>query len=127
MQRVDILRAEKEPIAEHRFERGQRLVRGIGCHRAGLRAPQGIEAPHQSRVLGPPFGRRYFLDAVLLPEASRVAKRLDPALGADACAGQHEHLRTGRQIERRERLVVIDPSHAVSLTSLLRMGRFCDG
>jgi hypothetical protein len=61
------------------------------------------------------LGRGNVFDAMLFPEPPGVAKRLDPAFGADPGAGEYEHVGARRQIERRELRMVIDATHAGSL------------
>ncbi len=67
VQRVDVLGAQKEPIAEPLLEGGQREVGGVWRHRERLGPPLRVESPDQRRVAREAPGGRDVLDVVLLP------------------------------------------------------------
>ena len=72
------------------FQRHQRLVGGVGPHCAQL-APAGVvEVDHALRVGCKGLGRGHVLDAVSLPQAARTPEGLQAAVGADACAREHD-------------------------------------
>ena len=102
VQRVDVLRAEEEPVYQLLAETGQREVRGVGLDVGNPPAALGVETPDQQRVALEAFGRGHVLDAVLLPEAVRIAKGRHAALGADARAGEHEDPLPAPDAQRRE-------------------------
>ncbi len=102
VQVVDVLGAQEEPLAERALERGEPAVRSVGLARRRLRAALGIEPPDGLGVRGPAFRRGDLLEAVLLPEAPRVTKRPNAALGADPRPGEDEDALRGTDGERRE-------------------------
>jgi hypothetical protein len=53
-----------------------------------LPAPLVVEAVDEGRVAGKALGCGHLLEAVLFPQAPRVAERADPAFGGDPRAGQ---------------------------------------
>src|SRR2546427_11426069 len=48
------------------------------------------DPPDQRWILAEPFRRGVVLYPVLFPQTAGIAESADPALGADACAGEHE-------------------------------------
>ncbi len=71
-------------------------MRGVGVASVGLRPPLAVEAPDRVGVRAPAFGRGYFFEAVLLPEAAGVAERGDAALGAYPGPRENEDARSSR-------------------------------
>jgi hypothetical protein len=102
VQRIDVLCAEEEPLADRFAEACERRVGGIGADIAALATASGVETPDQLRIAGEAFGCRDVLDPVLLPEPVRVAERPHAAFGADPGAGEHEHALARRDADGRE-------------------------
>ena len=88
---VDVLRAKKEtrPKFALEFRKSQMGRIRLGGERT-LPAHR-IEFPDEARIAPPCLGRRNFLETKSPPEAARVAKGGDAALGADAGAGENEN------------------------------------
>lgn len=91
VQPIHVLSAQEEAFSQVRFERRERMVRGVWPHAGRLRPALRIEAPDERRIISEALGRRDLLEAMLLPEPVRVAKGANATLGADPRAGQDEH------------------------------------
>ncbi len=91
VQRIDVLGAEKEAVAERALEVGQSTMSGIGSD-GGMAFPAlGIELPDHFRVGMEGLRGGDVLDAVAAPQSVGAAEGRKTALGADSSAGQHEH------------------------------------
>ena len=115
MQVVHILCTKKEALAQFMFELRQCDVRRVRLSLCAVRTPLRIKLPHQPRIALPCFRRANILNAVPRPQSIRSAKRRQPALGADAGAGEHKDMIGGADR---------DCSHGPFL-SFQRSARYC--
>jgi hypothetical protein len=111
VQVVDVLRAEKEALPDRALERREGPVGGVWMADGRLGAPLRVEAPYDLGVRLPSVGRCNLFEPILLPEAPGVTKGADPALGADAGAGEDEDVRRARDTQGRKVTEVGDPGH----------------
>jgi hypothetical protein len=91
---VYVLGAEVEVfwicLSEALFDFGEGFVAGVGLGSEGVAAAHGIEAPDESGVGVPGFGRGDVFDAVTVPEASGAAEGGEAGFGGDAGSGEDE-------------------------------------
>jgi len=74
VQVVDVLRTEKEAVAELRLKFRQGDVRGIGLGLGAVRTTSRIKLPDQRRIALPGLGGADIFDVVAGPQAIRGAK-----------------------------------------------------
>ena len=87
----------------------------VGLEHVELPAPLRVKFPNQARILGPRFGARHVLESVAVPEPSGISKSANPALCADACAGEHEDGRATRDGQGLERGMSSNVGHGCGL------------
>jgi hypothetical protein len=92
MQRIDILRAQEEPVRQAALQFRQREVGWVRLDRFVPLSPFRIELPHQSRIGGKRLGCRDIFDPVATPNTVYPTKSGQAALGANSRAGQHEQV-----------------------------------
>src|SRR5262249_18287199 len=119
VQGIHVLRADEEPLADSFLELRERDMCAVGLALARLCAALRVEPPHERRVRRPTFGRCDVFDAMLLPKTTRVAKRLDAALGTDASPGEDEY-GFARVDDERFEVGVRSDAHWVLESSLSR-------
>ena len=90
VQRIDVLRAQKEAFAECVFQLRQGEMRIIGNNVGGALAPLRVELPHHFRIGVKGFRRGDLFHASPAPDSVGAAKGGQAAFGADSSSGQHE-------------------------------------
>jgi 4-hydroxy-tetrahydrodipicolinate reductase len=92
VQIIDILRDDQQAVVivprPFGIEPGQGKMRGIWLLGLDRLAAHIVKAQHKIGVAGKRFWRRDILDPVLLPKPACTSECINPALRADACAGQ---------------------------------------
>jgi hypothetical protein len=87
---VDVLRTEKEAVADVLLQFSEGEVGGVGLGFGSVGAAFGVELPDEFGIALPGGGRADIFNAIAGPEAIVGAEGGQAALGADACAGEDE-------------------------------------
>ena len=90
VERIDVLRAQKELILQDALCGCERSMGGVGATGFGLRAPLAVKAPHRPWVGGEPFWRGHFFDPMVFPKPVAVAECPNSGLSANARASEHK-------------------------------------
>src|SRR4029453_12399013 len=85
---IDVLRDEREALAQGFLESSEGGVRGVRRDFEELAPASVVEVEDAARVPRVRLGRGDVLDSVLLPQAAGGPERRDAALGGDAGAGE---------------------------------------
>jgi hypothetical protein len=96
---VDVLCAQKKPVVERLFERGEgkmpRVWLGGGCDLAA----HGIEIPNEPRITPPGERGGNFFDSMLAPKSASIAESGNTAFGAYAGTSKNKNAVGGRDGE----------------------------
>ena len=96
---VDVLRAQKEPVVKNLLESSKGNVAGIWPGGGRHFAAHGVEIPNKMRIALPSMGRSDFLDPIIAPKSSGIAKSRNAAFGADARTSEDKNAIGGRDGE----------------------------
>lgn len=90
VQIIDILRDERQPLAEPLFKPRQRLVRSIRMNVLQRKTPRIVEGMNERRIAREAFRRRDIAIVVFRPDAIRIAKGRDAGIGGNPGAGEND-------------------------------------
>ncbi len=111
VQVVDILRAQKKPLAQSALKFGQREVGCVRLDRQGSLSAHGVKVPNQLWIALPGFGRSNLFHAMAVPEPAGAAESRQAAFRADTGAGEHEYPVIGAKLNGRRPLSLWLPFH----------------